>query len=221
MTDPASLRRHCASTTAVVLAGGKGRRIGRPKAFVELGGRALIEWVLEPLRDLFPEVLIVSTDAEPFTHLGIRVVADTLPGRGALGGAFTGLGAAGLDQVLIVGCDMPFLCRPLLAHLATHLGEREAVVPRAADGLHPLHAVYAKRSIEVFSRTLGEGITKFMRLLSRLDAVEVGEEEMRRFDQGLHSLFNLNSPEDLDQARKMLDTRVPSKGRRVVRKGER
>jgi molybdopterin-guanine dinucleotide biosynthesis protein A len=95
------------------------------------------------------------------------------------------------------------------------------VVPRAADGLHPLHAVYAKRSSEVFSRTLGEGITKFMRLLSRLDAVEVGEEEMRRFDRRLHSLFNLNRPEDLDRAREIVDARAASHARRRARKEER
>jgi len=214
MSDPTALRKECARTTAVVLAGGKGRRIGGPKAFVELGGRALIEWVLDPLLDLFPEILIVSPDNAPFAHLGVPVVPDVLLGRGALGGAFTGLGAARFDQALVVGCDMPFLCRPLLAHLATRLGPRDAVVPRPADGLHPLHAVYAKRSIEIFSRALGEGINQFMQLLARLDAAEVPEAQLRRFDRGLHSLFNLNRPEDLERACEMMDERTVSQGRR-------
>ena len=48
-----------------------------------------------------------------------------------------------------------------------------------------------------------------------------GEEEMRRFDRGLHSLFNLNCPEDLDRAREILELRAASPALRAARKAKR
>ncbi len=200
-------RRLCADTSGVILAGGRSRRMGRPKAFLRLGGRPLIAWVLEPLRDLFSEVLIVSPETEPFSRLGVRVVPDHRPGGGPLGGALTGIAEASRPQALVVGCDMPLLCPPLLAHLVARLGARAAVVPRTSDGLHPLHAVYAKRALESLSSCLEGGALKFTDAVEATDRLEIGEAEIRRFDPDLHSLFNVNRPEDAARARKLIEAR--------------
>jgi molybdenum cofactor guanylyltransferase len=187
--------------TAIVLAGGRSRRIGRPKAFLEIGGRPLIDRVLDALSGAFSEVLIVAPDFTPFTHLGARLVADTHPGLGALGGVYTGLAAAGHPRAIVVGCDMPFLSPALLAHLVARAGGRTAAVPRAADGRHPLHAAYTKDALPVLERAIAERSLKLLDAVARLDALEIGEAEMRRFDPELLSLFNVNRPEDLDRAR--------------------
>jgi molybdopterin-guanine dinucleotide biosynthesis protein A len=205
MKDRSAMRRVCAGTAGVILAGGRSRRMGRPKAFLKLGGRPLIAWVLEPLRDLFPEVLIVSPEIEPFSHLGVRVVPDHRPRGGPLGGAATGIAEAGRPQALVVGCDMPLLRPGLLAHLVARMGAHAAVVPRTSDGLHPLHAVYAKRALETFSRCLEEGVRKFTDALDGADCLEVGEGEIRRLDPDLHSLFNVNHPQDVERAREILE----------------
>jgi molybdopterin-guanine dinucleotide biosynthesis protein A len=181
--------------------------MGRPKAFLSLGGRPLIVWVLERLRDLFCEVLIVSPETEPFSHLGVRVVPDHRPGSGPLGGALTGIAEASRPRALVVGCDMPLLCPPLLAHLVARLGAHAAVVPRTSDGLHPLHAVYARRALESLSRCLAGGALKFTDAVEATDRLEIGEAEIRRFDPELHSLFNVNRPEDAARAQKLLEAR--------------
>jgi molybdopterin-guanine dinucleotide biosynthesis protein A len=181
--------------------------MGRPKAFLNLGGLPLIAWVLEPLRDLFSDVLIVSPETEPFSHLGVRVVPDQRPGGGPLGGALTGIAEASRPQALVVGCDMPLLCPPLIAHLVARLGTHAVVVPRTSDGLHPLHAVYARGAIESFSNCLEKGALKFTDAVEATDRLEIGEEEIRRFDPDLHSLFNVNRPEDAALARKLIEAR--------------
>lgn len=207
--------RACANTSAVILAGGKSRRIGRPKAFLDLGGRPLIQSVIEVVRDTFPETLIVGPDTEPLRGLGLRLIPDRYPGAGPVGGAYTGITEASHPHVLVVGCDMPFLSSTLLAHLAGRIDTHAAIVPRAADGLHPLHAVYSRDALSAFSSALEAGEFSFMALLSRLDAVKVEEEEMRRYDPELLSLFNVNQPGDFEAARKHWELRRTASGARA------
>ena len=209
MSDDERTRLACASTAAAVLAGGKSRRMGRPKPFLTLEGRPLIRRVIDALMDDFSEIFIVAPDEAPFVDLGLPVVADSRPGSGALGGVFTAVQAATLPQVLVVACDMPFLNPDLLAHMAVRASGHGAAVPRAADGLHPLHAVYAKHSYEALASALDRGMMKLMDVLPALAAVEVDEEEMRRFDPNLYSLFNVNHPDDLERARAVLAARRP------------
>lgn len=204
MSGNAPARAACAKTAAAILAGGKSRRMGRPKAFLPLGDQPLIARVIAALKRAFSELFIVASDGAPFGGLGLPVVPDKRPGAGAFGGVFTAIEAASTPQVLVVACDMPYLNADLLAHLALRAEGHAAAVPRAADGLHPLHAVYAKRAGGAFAAAMDRGALKLMDVLSALDCIEVGESEMRRLDPGLHSLFNVNRPEDLDRARALL-----------------
>jgi molybdopterin-guanine dinucleotide biosynthesis protein A len=198
----------CAETAAAILAGGLSRRMGRPKAFIELAGRPIIERVIAVLRETFPEVFIVSAEREAFAPLGLRVVPDQHARAGPLGGAHAALAAAEREQVLIVGCDMPFLNAPLLRRIAERAAGRDAAVPRGPDGLHPLHAVYGKRALAPIAAALDRGALKFVDVLPALDVAEIAEDEMRALDPDLLSLFNVNRPEDLARAEELIRRRA-------------
>ncbi|MDP3939077.1 MAG: molybdenum cofactor guanylyltransferase [Deltaproteobacteria bacterium] len=204
MSSSARRTAACGETAGAILAGGRSRRMGRAKAFIELGGRPLIMRVIEVLRELFPEVFIVSTDAAPFAGLGLPVIPDLYAHGGPLAGAHAALSATERSQVLVVGCDMPFLSPAMLAHLAGRAEGRGAAVPRGPDGLHPLHAVYSKHALDPIGAALSGGVLKFSDALSSLDVAEIGEDELRRFDPDLRSLFNVNRPEDLARAEMMI-----------------
>ncbi len=204
MSSSARRTASCEKTAGAILAGGMSRRMGRPKAFIELGGRPLIARVIGVLRELFPEVFIVSTETAPFAGLGLPVIPDLHARGGPLAGAHAALSATEQAQVLVVGCDMPFLNPALLAHLADRAEGRGAAVPQGPDGLHPLHAVYAKRALDPMEAALAQGAFKFTDAFPSLDVVEIGEDELRRFDPDLRSLFNVNRPEDLARAETMI-----------------
>ena len=104
--------------TGIVLAGGASRRMGRDKAFLDLGGRPLIARVIERLASVCAEVLVVAGDVEPYGELGVRLVEDRFRGVGVLGGLHAGLEAAAHELTLAVGCDMPFLRPDLLRAFA-------------------------------------------------------------------------------------------------------
>src|ERR1044071_7682123 len=96
--------------TGVIQAGGKSTRMGgEPKALLQLGGRRIIERVLDALTPVVDDVLIVTNTPALYGFLGVPMVGDAYPDHGSLGGIFSGLSAAAGDAAFTVARDMPFL----------------------------------------------------------------------------------------------------------------
>jgi molybdopterin-guanine dinucleotide biosynthesis protein A len=107
--------------------------MGRDKAFIEFDGAPLISHVIKRVQPLCAEVIIVANDAEAFVQFGHPVVGDVYPGKGSLGGLFSGLQAARGQAALAVACDMPFLNSGLLQYLVSLIPRFDVVIPRAED----------------------------------------------------------------------------------------
>ncbi len=129
--------------TSIVLAGGKSLRLGRSKALEVIGGRSLIERVVERLEPVSNQLLIVTSKKQSDLPAirGAEVLIDLYPGKGPLGGIYTGLVAARSSQSIAVACDMPFINSELLSHMVDMSEDFDAVVPRWEGGwIEPLHA---------------------------------------------------------------------------------
>lgn len=219
--------------SAVILAGGKSQRMGRDKAFIEFEGEPLIARVIARVRHLGTEVIVVAGNVEAYARFGARVLGDVYPGKGSLGGIYSGLLAAREEFALAVACDMPFLNPALLRYLISLAPQFDVVIPRApisrlASGamsrrngrrpwrsdkpiakggnLHPFHAVYSKHCLEPMRARLLAGD---LRAISFLDAVRVRvvePDEVERFDPQHLSFFNANTPEDLQVASQLVNT---------------
>jgi molybdopterin-guanine dinucleotide biosynthesis protein A len=177
----------------VILAGGESRRMGRDKAFLPLGARTLVETVAWRLREACDEVVIVARDPAPFQALGLRALSDALPERRSLVGIYTGLlHAAG--PAFVCGCDMPFLCAPLIRYMGRLAGSTDVVMPRLRD-YEPLHAVYTPACLEPVRRVLELG-GRNADILADVRARILEETEVRRFDPALRSFVNVNTPEE-------------------------
>jgi molybdopterin-guanine dinucleotide biosynthesis protein A len=188
------------SVSAAVMAGGKSRRMGRDKAWLDVGdGRAIVQRVIDVLSEVADDVLIVAND-ERYRTLGPRVVPDRFVDGGVLGGIATGVGAARHERVLVAACDMPFL-RPEVFRLLVDRSEgADVVVPRVGDDLETLHALYTKACLAPMERALAAGK---MRVISFFDDVrvrEIGADELRAVDPELRSFTNVNTPEELAAA---------------------
>jgi molybdopterin-guanine dinucleotide biosynthesis protein A len=193
---------------AIVLAGGKSRRLGRDKASEPLLGVPLLQRVLDRLSGVVSEFVVVTAPGQVLPELTsparLTVVEDVYPGAGPLGGLFTGLRAVSEDVALAVACDMP-LVAPELAHLLLSLiPGHDAVVPVADGRLQPLCAAYARSCIEPMQRRLDAGELKLTALLDDLDVVEVPPEAWRPLDSEGLSFLNVNREEDLARAEALL-----------------
>ena len=195
-------------TGCIVLAGGYGLRLGRNKALEAVGERSLLDWVLSRLSFLDSDILLVTTKELPYTRLidypRLRVVSDIYPGRGPLGGIYTGLKFASAARSLVVACDMPFLNRGLLRYMIELSAGFDLVIPRLGELVEPLHAVYSKACLAPIERLLEQGILSVRELFGLVRVRYVETEEIDRFDPEHLSFFNVNTKSDLARARDLL-----------------
>lgn len=193
--------------TGVLVAGGQSRRMGRDKRFLELGGQSLLHRALSVLQGLFPEVLIALAEPLPqLTGQGYRVVLDLIPNCATLGGLYTGLASAGHPRIFAVGCDMPFLNPEVIRRLAGLGAQADIAMPRLATGLQPMHAVYSKACLPHLERMAGAQELKVQALaeVPGLTVKLAPEKDFLDADPQLLSFFNINTPADLEFARKLL-----------------
>ena len=193
--------------TSIILAGGKSLRFGQDKALQLIGGKSLIQWVVDRLAILSSEIIIVTAHGEAIpcsSTARIETIADIYPGRGSLGGIYSGLVTSLSPRAIVVGCDMPFLSVGLLEYMTQICPAFEVVIPRIKDKLEPLCAVYSKICLAHIKELLQQDELKISRLLSMVSVKYVGKDEIDRFDPEHLSFFNVNSRDDLEKARKMV-----------------
>ena len=187
------------SVSAAIMAGGKSRRMGQDKAWIELDGEPLIKRVADVLGQVADEVIVVANERR-YASLGLRVVKDRYPDGGALGGIATGVGAAAHDTVLVAACDMPFLSADVWRVLLGHAGEADVVIPRVGGEYETLHALYTKACLPHMARALAENRLRVIAFFDEVRVLAIEEPELRAADPDLRSFTNVNTPEELAEA---------------------
>ena len=191
--------------TAVVLVGGKSRRMGMDKAFLQIDGKPLFERVLGVCREAFGRIVVVGDQTGRFAGYGLPVHPDIYPGS-ALGGLYTGLAHADTPYVFAAACDLPFPSGAVVHHLASLRHGFDAVVPRGADGYEPLFAVYSKTCLEPMRRFLEEGKVRIFDLYPDLNVRYVPTEELVGLAGDGRALLNVNTPEEFARASREVKT---------------
>src|SRR3989338_3011066 len=184
------------AVTGVILAGGESRRMGRDKAHLPWGDRTLIEHIVDTLRPVTNEIIVVANDAVPFSHLRTRVVEDLVLGAHALGGLYTGLTLAAHEQCFVCACDAPFLNPALIQFLIQQADGWDLVIPRTREGLQPLHAVYRRSILPAIEEQLRMQRWDLRAVVPNVRACIIGPEQIARFDPEALSFFNVNTPND-------------------------
>lgn len=212
--------------SGVILSGGQSRRMGRDKALLEVGGQRLIDRVVERLREVTDDIIVVANEPERYIGPHRRVIPDAFPNSGSLGGLYSGLVAARHAYVVAVACDMPFLNPALLRFLARAARGWDAALPQVSEGrltdggnhaiadrkvtaknvdLQPLHAVYHRRVGRAILDRLQAGDMRMIGFLPHLRVRYVTAEEIARYDPLHLSFFNANTPEEWAAALERLD----------------
>jgi len=193
--------------TGVIQAGGKSTRMGgRPKALMELGGRRIIDRVVEVLRGVTHDVLLVTNTPELYATLGLPMVPDVFPDHGSLGGIYSGLKAAPGDAAFTVACDMPFLMPEVARLVIDRAGLADVVVPKIAEQFETLHACYAKACLRPMESRLREGRLKIVGFFEDVRVLTIAEAEVARFRAAELVFMNVNTPEELARARELMPT---------------
>ena len=192
---------------SIVLAGGKGLRLGYEKALETVGNKSLIQWVVFSLSFFSRDIIIVTAAKQfPSQFIGypkLRIVTDAYPDKGPLGGIYTGLAASDSFYNLVVACDMPFLNQALLDYMIQISANFDLVVPRLGNMIEPLHAVYSKGCLAPIECLLKQGNLSVRELFTLVRVRYVEATEINRFDPKHLSFFNVNTEADLEMAKEI------------------
>jgi len=183
--------------SAVLLAGGKSRRMGQDKATLLFYGRPLWQNQLELLRRLSPTEIFISAPTDPsWRPEEIKFAPDDLPSRGPLSGIAAALSRMNADHLLALAIDMPFMTEGYLRSLCQRDQHGLGVVPSIENRAEPLAAIYPREArpdaIAALSGNDFSLQSLVIKLIAvrKLEAIQVSEKEKALFR-------NLNEPVDL------------------------
>src|SRR5262245_1632188 len=167
---------------AIVLAGGRSSRMGRPKALLQFGNQPLIVHVVTTLSHLFPEIVVVAAPGQDLPVLPVTIVHDDVAYQGPVGGLCYGLAASTRDVNFVTACDSAFLNSKLIAHLVSQIQHHDVVVPHWEGRLQPLHAVYRRSVLPLLTAQLARGDLRPVSLYENVRTRKVDEAEIRQYD---------------------------------------
>ncbi|MDH4573365.1 molybdenum cofactor guanylyltransferase [Salinicola acroporae] len=183
-----------ADVTGVLLAGGRGQRMGGvDKGWVDLDGRPLVAQALQRLSSQVDRVVIsANRHLDRYRRLGHAVVTDSLPGHpGPLAGALGALREVSTPWILLAPVDMPWLPVDTLARLAGAIGGADIAVAHDGRRLQPLVALIRSSLGADLSDWLAAGGGRVVTWYDRHDWIEVG------FPGQDAQFTNLNTPHEV------------------------
>jgi len=186
--------------SAVLLAGGESRRMGRDKATILLRGKPLWEIQIDLLRKLEPAEIFVSSRTDPsWRPADVQFVADDPPSRGPLSGLAASLAQMRSAYLLALAIDMPFMSENYLRYLYDQIEPGTGVVPTIDNRAEPLAAIYPKEANADFRSALAgrdfslQSVVRHLVESGKLREVRVKEQEKTLF-------LNVNEMADLQSA---------------------
>ncbi len=188
-------------TTAAVLAGGAGSRLGGRKADARLGDRSLIEHVLAAIREARIDPFVVAKRRTVLPDLDAEIIHEPDEPRHPLAGIVTALEASA-DGVLVLACDLPFVPPELIRRLAGL--DAELAVCGSEDGLEPLVGRYPAAAAKPLAAALRR-MTPVREAVANLSPRVIGPGELAEFGDPATILLNVNTPADVVCAEALLE----------------
>jgi molybdopterin-guanine dinucleotide biosynthesis protein A len=186
--------------TGVILAGGMSTRYGGlPKGLAEVGGRRVIDRVVDALAQATDDLLLIANDPAAAEWLPrVRMASDVRVGEGSLGGIHAAVVRAG-RPVLVVAWDMPFVPGALLRELRELGAGADAAVPESGSrrGVEPLCAYYTPACAAPIERRLDQGDRRVIGFYDDVRVARLDAAAVRRHGDPALLFMNINSPDDL------------------------
>ena len=202
--------------SAIVLAGGFSTRFGQDKAVLEFNRKPLIRHVIDAVRPVVEEVVIVTNTQEradkysEFVGPSVKFAFDFEEAQGPLVGALTGFEAAQGKYSLLLASDIPFVSRDVVELLFELCHGRSAAIPRWSNQqIEPLHAVYhTKTALEAGKMAVEDGNFNVRSMIENMGGVRyISMLVFQQLDPDLKTFFNVNTPLDLRKAEVLLKPR--------------
>ncbi|MGH9934421.1 MAG: molybdenum cofactor guanylyltransferase [Nitrososphaerales archaeon] len=193
--------------TGVVLAGGRSSRMGRNKALIQIKGKEMLLWVVEGLNPVVSEIIVVAKDESAQSSYrkivphNVKIFTDIMELEGPLVGMYTAFLETKSEYAYVHPIDSPVINKSVIQYLFQKADGYDASIVKWNDGtIEPVHAVYKVRTgLAGAKSALEHGDSSAKVLASKLENVNyIPVGDLRKFDDKLVSLLNVNTPQELD-----------------------
>jgi molybdopterin-guanine dinucleotide biosynthesis protein A len=193
--------------SGVILSGGLNSRMdGKNKGFLQVGGKPILCRLLERLRPLFGDILLVTKEPVLYADVPVKVVSDLYQDRSSLTGIHAAMVQATSAFGFVVPCDTPFLQSGVIRLLLDAVEpEVDIVVPLVEDRYEPLCAIYAKRCVPIIEQQLDRRDYTIFNFFHQVRVKTIPTDQILAVDPKLLSFFNVNTPEDYRTCLEMAD----------------
>ncbi len=216
---------------AVVLAGGENKRLPVTKGLIDIGGRRLIESILDRLAANFEGLAISTNEPEKYFYLGVPMIGDVYPVRGPMTGIFSALSWLAFKEAngqengapdisaFFAACDMPFVSAGLAARLyETRTPGWEVLAPVWNGRPEPLFSFYSARCLPPMEKSILSGEVSLRGFLKKASVRLLEEDAVKEADPLGRSFINVNTEDDLKSARQMFFSLDPDAGSACARR---
>ncbi len=196
--------------SAVLLAGGQSKRMGKDKAFLQLNGKTFLRIIAEKL-SIYCDQIIVSGNKEKKLYLSqlrgiksqIDFVKDKNPFTGPLNGIVSCRKKIKNDLVFISTCDTPLLNEEIIPYLSSKIDGYDAVIPTVNNKEQFLNTVYKKSALDLGERLYSEGVRSLYEWINHLKILKISEKEIKYIDKHTYSYWSINRPEDYERIKNL------------------
>ena len=192
--------------SGVILSGGLNTRFsGKDKAFIEVGGKRILDRLYRVFSDLFDEIILVTNEPLKYIEWNLNIVTDLFSFRSSLTGIHAGLFYMKNPFGFFSACDTPFLKKELIETIIGYIDSNvDIVMPETSSGMEPLCAVYSKRCLKTAEDHLRNNKYKIQLALRKRRIKKIPERVLQAKDPALVSFFNINTPQDLNRAEEII-----------------
>ncbi|MGD8256883.1 MAG: molybdenum cofactor guanylyltransferase [Desulfobacterales bacterium] len=192
--------------TGVILSGGLNTRFsGKEKAFIQIGGKRILDRLYRIFSDLFDEIILVTNEPLKYIEWDLNIVTDLFSSRSSLTGIHAGLFYMKNPFGFFSACDTPFLKKEVVETIVGYIDSNvDLVMPETSSGMEPLCAVYSKRCLKTAEDHLRQNKYKIQLALRKKRIKKIPESVLQAKDPGLVSFFNINTPQDLNRAEEIM-----------------
>ena len=185
--------------------------MGKPKAWLQLGGQTLLARVVHTLQQVVHPIVVVAAPGQDLPPLpdDVEVIRDEIAYQGPLQGIAQGLEAlpVGTRCAYMSACDVPLITPQWVRFLVERLAEADVVVPVVDGRAHPLAAVYRLNIAPTARQLLAQGLRRPPLLFEAHPTIRIEAGQLRQIDRGLDCLRNVNTPRDLADLRAYFEAR--------------
>jgi len=181
--------------TGIILAGGKSSRMGEDKGLVLLNGKPMIQYVIEALKEVVSNIIIISNNAS-YNKFCVPVYSDLIKDKGPVGGIYTGLYHSTTELNFCISCDVPMISSDFIFWLLNKSGNASITLPMYKDKIQQMIGVYSKQVLSNFKESTEKEHLKLSQVNKDMacEIIDI-EKEYANFDELIFS--NINTKNEL------------------------